>query len=268
MALRIATIHERQVSIDDLVPRDKEVWRYGCYKWINELEVPADAVPDSAAFVLDESLPMSPEWTVFVATLGYLTKCEIDALRYLTEQSDWLIDDAYLDPVPLTATSSAEPFTKEAVAAGMECNICTQEFAYFALSNHCHPAVKTYLCHHVFGAACLQAWMDTDIENADKCPLCRTDMLMYKWPAAVKPLADGYRDFFKNGRDLDARIDAFLKEVTPDDAQTFHDPHWVRLLYDMHDRANALERLTLAFEYECEKYWESVNPEGEDDMSD
>jgi len=67
-----------------------------------------------------------------------------------------MIDDAKLDPVTLTTTSSAEPFTKEAVAAGMDRNICAQLFARFTLPDRCHPAVKTYLCHHVFGATCLQ----------------------------------------------------------------------------------------------------------------
>jgi len=110
--------------------------------------------------------------------------------------------------------------------------------------------------------------MDTEIEDADKYPLCRKSMLLYPWSAAVKPLADEYRSFFKNGRELDAHIDPFLKGVTSDNAQAFHDMHWVRLLYDMHKRANALERLTMAFDYECEKYWESVNPEDEEDMSE
>lgn len=63
------------------------------------------------------------------------------------------------------------------------------------------------------------------------------------------------------------RIIEFLKKLMLDDAQAFHDPHWVRLLYGMHERANALEHLTMAFDYECEKYWESVNSEGEDDTS-
>lgn len=49
----------------------------------------------------------------------------------------------------------------------------------------------------------------------------------------------------------------FLEKLTLDDAQAFHDPHWVRLLYGMHERANALERLTMAFDCECEKYCES-----------
>lgn len=90
----------------------------------------------------------------------------------------------------------------------MEGKIYASPFAYFPLQDRRHPAVKTYLCWHVFGATWLQSWMDTDIENADLCPLCRRQMLMYRWPDAVKPLADEYRDFFKARHELDCRIDA------------------------------------------------------------
>ena len=157
VALRIAMIHERQVNLDVFVPKDNEVWCYGCYRSTKDFKVPVDAIPESAMFVLNESPPMSREWTVFMAKLGYLTKSEIDALGIFDEQCNWLIDDANLYPVPPTMTSSAEPFTNQAVVAGMEQNICVQPFAYFALPDRCHPAVKTYLCHHVSCATCLQA---------------------------------------------------------------------------------------------------------------
>jgi hypothetical protein len=91
------------------------------------------------------------------------------------------------------------------------------------------------------------------MEYADKCPLCRKPTHIYSWPGAVKSLVDEYCDFFKNGGNLDVRIIEFLEKLTLDDAQVFQDPHWVRLLYGMHERANALERLTMAFDYECEK---------------
>lgn len=65
--------------------------------------------------------------------------------------------------------------------------------------------------------------VDTDTENIDLCPLCRTSMLMYKWPEAIERLAVEYRDFFMNGRQLDRRIDAFLKNITFHDAPAFHD---------------------------------------------
>lgn len=99
---------------------------------------------------------MSPEWTVIMATLGYLTDTEINAFVFLVEQADFSINDA--EPVPLTTISSAEPFTNEAVEAGMECNICAPPFAHFPLQDRCHPAIKTYLCRHVFDATCLQSW--------------------------------------------------------------------------------------------------------------
>lgn len=86
--------------------------------------------------------------------------------------------------------------------------------------------------------------------------------------AAIKPLTDEYRNFFKNGRALDAHFAALLSIMRPDNMQALHDAHWERLLHDMHKRANALERFTIALDFECEKYWDSMNPEDEDDMSD
>jgi hypothetical protein len=158
---------------------------------------------ESAVFVFDEVLPMSPEWTVFTGTLSYLTEAEINAHNCLVSWSEWLIDCAELDPMPLTTTSCTDPFTIETVEAGMECNVCAQPFAYFPLLNRCHPTVKVYRCHHVFGANCLQAWMDTHIDN--------TDMLAYKWPSAVKPLADEFCYFFKDWRELGWCVDGIVK---------------------------------------------------------
>jgi hypothetical protein len=60
-----------------------------------------------------------------------------------------------------------------------ECPICRDTY------KPDHVAAKIPICGHVVGQPCLLKWVKTRNENADKCPVCRTQL--FKPPAGGEP---------------------------------------------------------------------------------
>ncbi|KAF2688776.1 hypothetical protein K458DRAFT_400901 [Lentithecium fluviatile CBS 122367] len=66
-------------------------------------------------------------------------------------------------PAPPRATYPANLFQ-----AFHQCDICHESF------DKDHVPARLEKCHHVFGSTCLQTWLESDMEGANKCPMCRT----------------------------------------------------------------------------------------------
>jgi hypothetical protein len=75
-----------------------------------------------------------------------------------------------------------------------ECSICFERFDH---RGHA-PARLTgqNSCSHIFGSSCLRRWVESDHENANKCPSCR-------------------RVLFRRGRDTEESSIGYAQEIVP-----------------------------------------------------
>lgn len=102
IALHIAMVHEREVSLAAMVPVGNDLYRYSYSRPNIGFGVAVNDIPESSVLILNEELRMSLEWTVFMIKLGSLSEAEINALAYIVEWSAFLVDNAALEPVHLT----------------------------------------------------------------------------------------------------------------------------------------------------------------------
>lgn len=59
MALRIAMLHKRQVSLAATVPVENDLCYYGCSRLNKDFDVALNDIPESSAFILNKELPIS-----------------------------------------------------------------------------------------------------------------------------------------------------------------------------------------------------------------
>ena len=194
-----------------------------------------DQVATNARFVFDIAANQSFEWSVFLNTLGALTEAEVFCETLLNWKLRSLCQNRKLmQPVPAHVAIASE---------NTQCPICDADYSDTpGDSLILERPVKTR-CNHYFGEGCLTEWVQADQDSSHTCPMCRADILAasYEWPSPeLASAATLYRSSFGD-RDLDRKIDAFLRGMTVKDQTNLHDKEFGVLLAMMHERVLILE---------------------------